>query len=193
MPLCYPTRSQPARVEHTVRYQLTVARNAPAIAAAEFQAGWRIYVTNAPSHELSLSDALLAYRDQIIAENVFRCLHSKFLSITPLYIQRDDHAQGLFHLLTLGARLLALGDYLAKRALAKEDDELTGIFAGNPKRGTTRPTTEHMLKAFEHINLLIFPGQPTPLAYLNDLSPVQQRILTLLGLLLSLYSNLQNA
>ena len=184
---------KPARVERNERYQLTVTRNAAAIATAEFQAGWRIYVTSAPQSELSLSEAVLAYRDQIIAENVFRRLHGKVLSITPLYVQRDDHAKGLFHLLTIGARLLALGDYLAKRALAKEGDKLTGIYSGNPKRGTARPTMERMLQVFEDINLLIFPVQPVPLAYLNELSAVQERILTLLGLSRSLYSNLQTS
>jgi transposase len=184
---------KPARVERHVRYQLTVTRKAEAIAAAEFQAGWRIYVTNAPLQELALSEAVLAYRDQIIAENVFRRLHGKVLSITPLYVQRDDHAKGLFHLLTIGARLLALGDYLAKRTLAKEGNALTGIYTGNPKRGTARPTMERMLQVFEGINLLIFPVQPTPLAYLNELSAVQQRILTLLGLPHSLYTDLQTS
>lgn len=34
-------RGQPARIERKVRYQLSVARNEEAIAAAEFRAGWR--------------------------------------------------------------------------------------------------------------------------------------------------------
>lgn len=179
------------RVEKKVRYQLTVVRNAEAIAAAEFRAGWRIYATNRPQEQLSLADVVLAYRDQIVAENVFRRLHGKFLAITPLYVQRDDHAKGLIHLLTIAARVLALGDYLAKRALAQEKSELTGIYSGNAKRGTARPTTERMIQAFENINLVIFPVQPQPLCYLTELSAVQERILTLLGLPHSLYTDLQ--
>ncbi len=138
----------PAHTERKVRFHLTVRCNLKAIAAAEFQAGWRIYATNAPPERLSLSTAVLAYRDQYIEENIFRRLQGKFLSITPLYIQRDDHAEGLFHFLTLCARLLALGDSLAREALAKEQSELKGVFAGNPKRGTARPTTERMLASF---------------------------------------------
>lgn len=71
-----------------------------------------------------------------LAENIFRRLQGKLLSITPVYVQRDDHAQGLFHLLTIAARVLALGDYTAKEALAQEKEELTGIYAGNPQRGS---------------------------------------------------------
>ena len=190
-----PYKGNSARIERKVRYQLTVTRNQEAIAEAEFKAGWRICATNAPAAELSLTEAVLAYRDQYIEENIFRRLQGKFLSITPVYVQRDDHAQGLFHLLTLGARVLALGDYQAKQALAKEKSELTGIYRGNPKRGTTRPTTERMLKAFEHINLLIMPSEmqtETPeVCFVTPLSPVQEDILALLGLPTSLYTSLQ--
>ncbi len=186
-------KEKPARTERQVRYQLTVTPNREAIAAAEFKAGWRIYATNAPLERLSLSQAVLAYRDQYIAENIFRRLQGKFLSITPIYVQRDDHAQGLFHLLTLGSRLLALGDYQAQQALAKEgpDAELTGVYRGNPNRGTARPTTERMLMAFEHINFLLLPSPAQEICFVTPLSPVQERILALLGLPTSLYTSLQ--
>ncbi len=184
-------RGKPPRIERQVRFQLKVKRNEEAIAAAHFQAGWRIYVTNASQERLALPQAVLAYRDQYIEENVFRRLQGKFLSITPLYVQRDDHAQGLFHLLTLGARLLALGNYLARQALAAEGSELTGIFAGNPTRGTPRPTTERMLKAFEGIHLLTIPTQTRPQCFMTRLSDVQERILALLGLPRSLFTDLQ--
>lgn len=184
-------KDKPARLERQGRYQLRVRRNQEAIAEAEFKAGWRIYATNAPAEELSLTQAVLAYRDQYLEENIFRRLQGKFLSITPVYVQRDDHAQGLFHLLTLGARLLAVGDYQAKQALAQQNAELTGIYSGNPKRGTAQPTTERMLKAFEHINLLIMPSQMQEVCFVTQLSPVQERILALLGLPTSLYTSLQ--
>lgn len=188
-------KGKPARIERKVRYQLSVTRNQATIAEAEFKAGWRIYATNAPAEVLSLTEAVLAYRDQYLAENIFRRLQGKFLSITPVYVQRDDHAQGLFHLLTLGARVLALGDYQAKQALTKEESELTGIYRGNPKRGTPRPTTERMLKAFEQINLLIIPSEMRSegqeVCFVTPLSPVQEHILALLGLPTSLYTSLQ--
>lgn len=183
-------KGKPNRVERKVRYQLTVTRNEEAIATAEFKAGWRIYATNMPAEELVLSQAVLAYRDQYIAENIFRRLQGKILSITPVYVQRDDHAQGLFHLLTIGARLFALGDYQARQALAAEKTELTGIYRGNPKRGTARPTTERMVKAFENIHLLIIPAETKTSYYLTQLSSVQERILALLGLPNSLYTGL---
>lgn len=190
-------KDKPARTERQVRYQLTVSRNQAAITEAEVKAGWRIYATNAPPERFSLTEAVLAYRDQYLEENIFRRLQGKFLSITPVYVHRDDHAQGLFHLLTLGARLLALGDFQAKQALAKEgpEAELTGLYRGNPNRGTARPTTERMLSAFEHINLLLLPAQMSAagpdVCFVTQLSPLQERILALLGLPTALYTSLQ--
>ena len=179
---------QPTHTERQVRFQLTVERNPEAIAEAEFKAGWRIYATNAPAERLPLAQAVLAYRDQYIEENIFRRLQGKILSITPVYVQRDDHAKGLFHLLTLAARLLALGDHLAKGNLAQEKAELAGIFPGNPKRSTATPTTERMLAAFDNINLTVIPVADQLHYQVTPLTAVQQRILDLWELSDTLYT-----
>lgn len=182
-------RGQPPRTERKVRFQVQVERNQEAIAWAMFKVGWRIYLTNAPQEQLSLTEAVLAYRDQYIEENIFRRLKGKMLSITPLYVQRDDHAQGLFHLLSLAARLLALGDYTARQALAEQQAELSGIYPGNPKRSTPRPTMERMLEVFDNINLSIVHLAEQTLCQVTPLTAVQERILSLLGLPTTLYTN----
>jgi transposase len=181
---------RPARTERKVRFQLTVMRQEEAIAAAEFRAGWRIYASNAPEGQLTLTQAVLAYRDQYIEENIFRRLQGKMLSITPVYVQREDHAKGLFHVLTLAARILALGDYTAKQALAQEKAELAGIYPGNPKRSTATPTTERMLAAFDNINLLLVPVAGRTHSQITPLTEVQKRILGLWGLSETLYTHL---
>jgi len=183
-----PYGNTPARVERKVRFQLTVTRNEQAVAKAEFRAGWRIYATNAPDKRLSLTQAVLAYRDQYIEENIFRRLQGKILSITPVYVQRDDHAKGLFHLLTLAARILALGDYTAKQALAQENAELAGIYPGNPKRSTATPTTERMLAVFDNINLVLVSVAGQIHCQLTPLTEVQKRILELWALPVTLYT-----
>ncbi len=179
------------RVERRVRFQLSVQRNKAAVTRAEDKTGWRIYWCNASTEQLSTTDVVLAYREQYIEENIFRRLKGAYLSISPLYIQLDEHAKGLFHLLTLAARLLALGDYTAKRALAEEGGQLSGIYAGNPKRSTARPTTERMLRTFQYITftMLMLSGLVV-YTHITPLTPVQQRILDLLDLPADLYTRL---
>jgi transposase len=115
-------------------------------------------------------------------------LQGKILSITPLYVQRDDHAKGLFHLLSLAARLLALGDHLAKENLAQEKTELAGIYPGNPRRSTATPTTERMLAAFDNINLTLIPVAGQLHYQVTPLTTVQLRILDLWELSDTLYT-----
>jgi hypothetical protein len=108
-----------------------------------------------------------------------------------VYVQHDERAQGLFHLLTLAARVLALGDYTAKQALAAEGAELAGIYPGNPKRSTATPTTERMLQAFDNLNLLWIPVADQLHCQVSALNEVQTRILDLWDLPVSLYTDLE--
>ena len=50
---------------------------------------------------------------------------------------------------------------------------------------------EIILKAFEHINLLIMPSETQEVCFVTPLSPVQEHILALLGLPTSLYTSLE--
>ena len=181
---------KPGRVEETVRYQIAVRRRSAAIEQAERSLGWRIYATNAPADQLTLTEAVLAYRDQYLVERVFTRLKGRRLSITPLYVQRDDHALGLIRLLTLAVRLMALAEYTARRALADEGTELAGVYAGNPKRSTARPTLERMLRAFPHLTLTVVTLPDGVVRHVTPLTAVQERILALLGLSSTLYTDL---
>jgi transposase len=186
-------KGKPARTEETVRYQLSVTRNKEAIAQAAALVGWRIYATNATHTRLNLTDAVLTYRNQYLVEQPFGRLKGRVLSITPLFVQRDDHAIGLIRLLTIAVRLMVLSDYTARRALAEENGELAGIYAGNPKRSTKYPTTERMLRTFKHITLTIVHMNGQIIRHITPLTDVQQRIISLFGLNASLYTNMLTA
>lgn len=73
--------------------------------------GWRIYSTNQPQEELSLEQAVLAYRNEYLVERSLGRLKGRPLSLTPMYVQRDDHATGLIRLLSIALRVLTLLDY----------------------------------------------------------------------------------
>ncbi len=50
--------------------------------------GWRVYGTNAPSEQLTLEQAVLAYRDEWLIERGFHRLKGASLSLDPLFVQR---------------------------------------------------------------------------------------------------------
>jgi len=116
--------------------------------------GWRVYVTNQPIEQLSLADAVIAYRQEYLMERGFGRLKGFRLSLTPMYLQQDDHVTGLMRLLSIGLLVLTLLEFSVRRNLAVQKEKLAGLYAANPKRATAHPTAEQLLAAFRDITLL---------------------------------------
>src|SRR5919206_1691367 len=183
-------RGQPARVDHDRHATVEVRVDEGALEATIGRLGWRVYGTNQPLASLSLAQAVLAYRSEYQVERSFGRLEGRPLSLTPMYVQRDDHATGLIRLLSIALRVLTLVEFVGRRQLAAEGTKLAGLYAGNPKRDTARPTAERLLEAFQDITLTIVKGAQQIDQHITILSPLQQRILELLGFSSELYTRL---
>ena len=121
-------------------------------------------------------------------ERNFARLKGKSLGISPLYVQREDHVKGLVRLLSLALRVLTLIEYVVRRRLTGVGKSLSGLYAGNPKRQTQQPTTERLLKAFNGITLTVMRFPSATQCHTTPLTPLQERILRLLGFSKSLYT-----
>jgi transposase len=182
----YGSRPAKIRIEHQVA--VTVQPNETAIQATSRRLGWRVYGTNAPTAELSLEQAVLAYREEYLVERNFGRLKGKPLSLTPMYLQDDHRATGLIRLLSVGLRLLTGLEHVARRHLAETGTTLAGLYAGNPTRATHCPTTEAMLPAFKDVFLNFVDLGEQSCRHLTPLSDLQQKILTLLDLPGTIYT-----
>lgn len=183
-------KGQPAHTMTVTKATLHFERAAQAIHQAELRLGWRVYVTNHPPDTLPFDRAILAYREQFLAERGFARLKGHPLSISPMYLQMDTRVTGLIRLLTIGLRLLTLFEHCVRKCLADQQESLAGLYAGNPKRATQRPTTEMMLQAFKYIDLsIVLIGDQRHL-HITELSAVQIKILRLLGWQTDLYTGL---
>src|SRR5437762_356390 len=183
-------RGQPARVDHDRHATVEVRVDEAALEAAVRRLGWRVYGTNQPVESLSLEQAVLAYRNEYQVERSLGRLKGCPLSLTPMYVQRDDHATGLIRLLSLALRVLTLLEFVGRRRLAVEGTQLAGLYAGNAKRETARPTAERLLEAFQDITLTVIEGPQQTYRHLTALSPLQQRILEILGFSSEVYTKL---
>jgi transposase len=182
---------RPTREVITVRYQITsVRRETEALEALHQTLGWRVYVTNAPDTELSVAQAVLAYRDEWVIERNFHRLKGAPLSLDPMFVKRDDQIAGLTHLLSLGVRFLTLIEFVVRRKLQQGQEKLVGLHAENPKKGTDRPTTERLLKAFDNITFSIVQLTDQVMYHVTPLTPLQTRILELLDLSPAIYTEL---
>src|SRR2546428_294004 len=174
-------RGQPARVDHDRHATVEVRVDEAALEATMHRLGWRVYGTNQPGESLSLAQAVLAYRSEYQVERSFGRLKGRPLSLTPMYVQRDDHATGLIRLLSIALRVLTLLEFVGRRQLATEGAQLAGLYAGNPRRETARPTAERLLEALRDITLTIMAGPQRAHRNVTPLQPPPHPIPEILG------------
>jgi transposase len=185
---CYGARPPRLKVERT--YQITAQVDEAALTHRIRTLGWRIYATNQPIAHLTLAQAVLAYREEFRAERGFARLKGKPLSLTPLYLSREERVTGLVRLLLIALRVLCLVEFTVRRQLQREGSQLAGLYPGNPKRTTAQPTTEMMLRTFEGVTLTTIHQAGQVMIHLTPLSALQLRILHLLALSPDIYLRL---
>jgi transposase len=191
--VCKPIRAykgRPAREETSVLFHLQVSRNEEALTSALRSLGWRVYATNAPEGRLSLTQAVEVYRDAYLHEHGYSRLKGRPLSLTPMYLQKDEQITGLIRLLSLALRVLTLVEFKVRQQLAEAKSELAGIYPGNRRRKTKTPRTETLLEVFKGVTLTIIHIEEQVRVHLTPLSATQKRILQLLGLTEEVYTRL---
>jgi transposase len=148
------------------------------------------YATNAPVTQLTLEQAILTYRDEWLIERGFHRLKGAPLSLDPLFVKRDDQVTGLTNLLSIAVRMLTLIEFVVRRQLKQNHEQLTGLIENNPKKGIDNPTTERLLKTFDKVTLTIVHLPDQVIRHVTPLTALQTRILELLGLSPAVYTSL---
>lgn len=184
----YGARPAETRTERTV--QVTVQHAPEAIQAAERRLGWRVCGTNQPAADLPLAQAVLAYRDEYLVERGFGRLKGRSLGLTPMYLADDNRATGLIRWLTVGLRVLTLLEGVVRRRSQETHAQLAGLYAGNPKRATARPTAESLLRAFKGVALSFVALADQSYRHVTPLSDVQRKIIMLLDYPITIYTAL---
>lgn len=177
----------------TIREEIFTVQSAiekKALETAIRRLGWRVYATNQGANELSLEKAIWAYRDQYLVEQCFARVKGCPLSLAPFYLQYEHRCVGLILLLTIALRVLTLGQFVARKNIKEQGQKLAGIYAGQPGRQTSRPTTELLFRAFRGITLSRLTINDETHWLLSELSKPQKRILKLLGLSSRTFSKL---
>jgi len=186
-----PGRGGPNRPQRTithVHYRITaVTRDETAITEATWRMGWRLYGTNQPAEDLPLADAIPLYRHAPRVERHFHLFHAAPVGIEPLYVRRADQIKGLIRLLSLCVRLLTLIEIVVRRNLGQRGEQLAGLYEGNPKQQTERPTATRLLRAFQHIHRIHLTVAGQSIRQVTPLSPLQRQILLLLELSENIY------
>jgi transposase len=185
--------NRPKTTEWEVRYQITTVRRVEgAIGHRVERLGWQVLASNAAAERLSLEQALRTYRGGWCAERLFHVFKDEPLGIRPFYVRRDDQILGLTHLVTLALRVLMLFEVLVRRGQEQGGEGLTGLYPGQAKRVTTRPTAKRVLEAIARAGITLTQVESGGEIrwHLTPLPKLVKRVLGYLGLSEAVYSRL---
>ncbi len=179
-----PSKNSPTQEVTSICLQLHIQQVDDAIKTAETLAGWRLYVTNAPTTQLTLPQAVIYYRDEWLLERGFHRFKRGSLPALPIYFQNQNRITGLMFLLNIALRVFTLMEFVVRQALIETQQSLSGLYDGNPKRKTDRPSAEKMLKAFCNLTLYFLPDSTI---FITPINALQKQILSLMKMSESLY------
>jgi transposase len=176
-----------------VRYVIaSIRRDEPAIARQKERLGWRVQVTNLAPKRCGLTAAVLIYNEGWSVERDFHVLKDRPLGIQPLFVREEEQIVGLTRLLTIALRVLTLIELVIRSQLEERAEELAGLYEGQAKRATGKPTAVRLLKAIARLEstLTCVEGSSGPSWQLTPLPPLLKRVLSLLGLSSKVYTRL---
>jgi transposase len=175
----------------TVRYEVTeVGRDQEAITAAKHRQGWRVQVTTLPHEGYCLQTCVLLYNGGWSLERDFHVVKDVPLGIRPLFVRDEEQIIGLTRLLTIALRLLTLFELRVRAGLEEAEEELVGLYEGQPKRKTSRPTATRLLKAIARMEITLtrVASEEDAQWYVTALPPLLRRILELVDLSENIYT-----
>jgi transposase len=176
-----------------IRYEVTdVSRDEGAIAAAKHRQGWRVQVTTLPREGYPLQECVLLYNGGWSLERDFHMVKDVPLGIRPLFVRADEQIIGLTRLLTIALRLLTLFELRVRAGLEEAEEELSGLYEGQPKRKTSRPTATRLLKAIARMEITLtrIVSEDDSQWRVSALPPLLLRILKLVDLSETIYTGL---
>jgi transposase len=187
-----PTKDTPYRKETRAVYSLAWELDTPLLTEAEREDGVFPLLTN--DRAFDAEQVLRAYKRQPLIEKRFSQFKTDF-AVAPVYLQNVARIQGLLAVYFLVLLVQTLLERELRRAMARA--ELPSLPLYPEGRACTRPTTQQILELFEPIQRHAVlratdagsDADQEPLILISTLTPVQKKIVQLLGLRPAAYGN----
>lgn len=159
------------------RFELTCEINHAALAAEQLGDGVFPLITN--DLAISEQELLLAYKGQAMVEKRFEQLKTDF-DVAPIYLKETSRIQALLCMYFFVLLVEALLERELRQAMAREKVDRLRIYPEG--RGCRNPTTRRLIEVFEDVQRHQLKGGPEPVVFTTALTPLQRRILRLLGM-----------
>jgi transposase len=165
-------KGAPDRTEETKTFDLQIEQNETLIEQNKEYLGYRVYLTNQNKQQLPIQKAVENYRKEYQIERRIRNLKQEVCALLPIYLQKDDRIVGLVNLLTLLLQIVSIAEYRIAQSLKeevqKDNQKLEGLYPGQPKLKTNKPSIRKLIEALSPIMFI---------AILND-NLVVKKIIT---------------
>lgn len=182
-----PNRAYQLVEENSLSLQLK--RDEAAIKRQHHLAGWLLYVTNSTALRLPLEQAIAYSRDEWLIERGYHRFKKGSLPALPLFIRLPQRIVGLMLLLMIALQALTLLEFVSHQQLTNRGETVAELVPGNPKMTTSRPSAERIFAPFTQLHLLIEEtGTKITGRLIEELTPLQRRLLALLGIPETIYN-----
>jgi hypothetical protein len=156
-----------------------------ALARAEALDGYYVLETTRTPAEADASALLAAWKGQWQVEHRHRAAKGP-LRVRPLFVTSNRRIVGLLLILGIALLIFSLMERAARRALA-DGEKVADLLAGHV---AARPTGDNLLKALSEIMLVRVQVAGTGHRAASTLRPLHQRLLQLLGVPDTVYTDL---
>jgi len=185
-----PTQDTPYRKETRPAYSLAWELDQPLLTEAEREDGVFPLLTN--DRTFDAEQVLRAYKRQPLIEKRFSQFKTDF-AVAPVYLKNVARIQGLLAVYFLVLLVQTLLERELRRAMARDNVPSLPLYPEG--RVCTRPTTQKIIELFEPIQRHAVQRatdtgeHQEPLMLVTTLTPVQRKIVQLLGLQPANYGN----
>jgi transposase len=174
-------KGRSARIEKKMSYSVEVKIDTVALEERVNILGWRVYVSNQGEDLMDIQRAVGLYREEYKIERRIRNLKEEVTKLLPIFLKKDNRIRGLINLLMLALKIISGIEYKVPKNLAKNEEELGGIYAGNPKITTATPTINKMMEAFKYYAIVfMFNDNEITQTICPELNPTQSKIIKLM-------------
>jgi transposase len=160
------------------RYSLTWTLNEDGLDHSRREDGLFPLLTN--DRQLSAEEVLRAYKRQPLIEKRFSQFKTDF-AVAPIYLQNVDRIAGLLAVYFFALVAQTLLERELRRAMKQAGVKSLPLYPED--RLCARPTTHRLIELFERVELHeLSTGAAEPYLMVTELTPVQCRVIELLGL-----------
>ena len=175
-----PSASKPADKIKALKdnFSVELHLNDKAVEKTRYRLGYYPLITNKPSEDLSIREAMTAHKDQYKVEHTYRRSKTN-LSLEPIYLHTPERIEAYLFLFKIALQIIVLIERSARNNIQDRDKGLDDFMPN--KKDYRKPKAEYLLQKFDFVvsGELDLPDG-NKYGFISELNTLQKDILEIL-------------